>query len=103
MGAEQKGVLMSEQDLKINSKVRKILVEKNLSLSCLETSSRSGTVSVRGEMKKLSGAAISDSQIAKLLLQLEAVIMHIKDVKRVSFSIRGWEKRKGKWKKENEG
>ena len=93
---------MSEQDLKINSKVRKILVEKNLSLSFLETSSRSSVVSIRGQVKKLSGATISDSQISKLLLQLEATIMHIKDVKRVSFSIHGWEKRRGKWKKEGD-
>jgi len=93
---------MSEQDLKINSRIRKIVVEKNLNLSFLETSSRSGVVNIRGQVKKLSGATLSDGQIAKLLLQLETTIMHVKDVKRVSFSIHGWEKRRGKWKKEGE-
>jgi hypothetical protein len=93
---------MSEQDMKINSRVRKILVEKNLNCSFLDTSSRSGVVSIRGEVKKLSGAPISDNQVGKLLLQLETTILQIKDVKRVSISIFGWEKRRGRWKKEGE-
>jgi hypothetical protein len=90
---------MSADDLKINSRVRKILVEKNLNLSFVNVSTRSGAVSIRGEIKKLSGSQMSDGQTAKFLRHVEETILHIKEVKRVTFSLHGWEKRRGKWKR----
>lgn len=90
---------MSEEDLKINAKARKILVEHNLDLSLLGVSTTSGTVTVRGEVRKLSGRELSDLDIAKLLGVLESVMLRTKGVKRVTFAIRGWKKAKGKWSK----
>lgn len=92
---------MAERDLKINSRVRKILVENNLNLCFLGVSTRSGTVNIRGELKKLSGNWISDRQAARFLRQLETAILYVKNVRRVCFSINDWEKRRGKWKKTN--
>ena len=90
---------MSEADLKINGKVRKILVESNLDLSSLMIRTTSGSVSIRGELKKIPGRQINDRDTAKLLILLEGVILRTKGVKRVSFSIAKWEKSKGKWTK----
>lgn len=90
---------MSEADLKVNAKVRKILVENNLDLSCLGISTASGAVSIRGEVKKVPERNISDRDAAKLLILLEGVILRTKGVKRVSFNIAKWEKSKGKWTK----
>ena len=91
---------MSEQDMKINSRVRKIFVEKNLNLAFVDVSTRSGVVNIRGELKKMTGSEMTDSQVAKLIFQLEGTISHVKDVKRVLFSLHGWEKSRGKWKKQ---
>lgn len=93
---------MSEQDMKINSRVRKIFVEKNLNLSFVNVSTRSGVVSISGEIRKLTGSEMTDGQISKLILQLETTILYVKEVKRVTFSIQGWEKSRGKWKKKKE-
>ncbi len=90
---------MSEDDLKINSKMRKILVEHNLDLSLLGVSTSSGAVIVRGEPRKLSGREMSDLDVAKLLGVLESVMLRTKGVKRVTFAIKGWKKAKGKWGK----
>ena len=90
---------MAERDLKINARVRKILVENNLNLCYLGVSTRSGTVNIQGELKKLSGRWINENQVGKFLRRLETAILYVKDVKRVSFSIEDWEKKRGKWKK----
>jgi len=92
---------MSEADLKVSAKVRKILIENNLDLSRLGISTTSGTVSIRGELKKVLERDISDRDAARLLAVLEGVILRTKGVKRVSFNIAKWEKSKGKWIKLN--
>lgn len=90
---------MSEEDLKINSKMRKVLVEHNLDLSSLGVSTSSGAVTVRGELRKLSGRELSALDVAKLLGVLESNMLRTKGVKRVAFAIKGWKKSKGKWSK----
>ncbi len=90
---------MSEADLKVNAKVRKILIENNLDLSRLGISTTSGTVNIRGELKRLTEPEASDRDAAKLLILLEGVILRTKGVKRVSFNIAKWERKKGKWTK----
>ena len=89
---------MSEEDLKINSKVRKILVENNLDLSLLSVSTASGSVTIRGELKKLWAREISARKTARLLVLVETAILQTKGVKRVTFFIENWQKSKGKWK-----
>ncbi len=93
---------MSEEDLKINSRVRKILVENNLDLSLLGVSTTSGSVTIRGALKKLTGTWMNDREITRMLLLLETVILRSKGVKRVAFTIEHWKKSKGKWHKEEE-
>ena len=92
---------MSEADLKVNSKVRRILIENNLDLSLLNVSTSSGAVRIQGQVRKLSTREMSVQEGTKLLAVLEAVILQIKGVKRITFSIEGWEKSKGKWKRIN--
>lgn len=90
---------MSEEDLKINSKMRKIFVENNLDLSLLGVSTSSGAVTVKGEVRKLSGREMNDHDLAKLLGVLESVMLRTKGVRRVTFAVKGWKKAKGKWSK----
>lgn len=97
-----RGALVSEMDLKINSKVRKILTEYNVDVSLLRISSASGGVSVRGELRKLTGHEIKENEIGKFISVLETVILRTKNVKRVGFDVKGWTKHKGKWTKEEE-
>ena len=89
---------MSETDLKINSKVRKILIESNLDISLLSVSSASGAVRIQGKLRKLSTRQLSVQEVAKLLSVLEGIILQTKDVKRVTFSIEEWNKSKGTWR-----
>jgi hypothetical protein len=91
------GVSMSESDLKINSKARKTLVEANLDLSVLSVSTTSGAVSIRGEIRKFSGAKMNPSAMIKMLSAIETNLLRAKGVKRVTFSIDNWKKKKGKW------
>lgn len=91
---------MSEDDLKVNSKVRRILTEHNLDVSALTISSVSGAVTIKGELRKLTAQELNDHDIVRLLTVLETVILRTKDVKRVTFSVRGWKKTKGRWGKE---
>lgn len=93
---------MSEEDLKINAKVRKILVEHKLDLSSIRVITASGAVSIRGEMKKITQRAMTDRDLTNLLIVLENVILRTKGVKRVSFNIKKWERKKGKWIKSEE-
>lgn len=93
---------MAEADLKINSKVRKILVESGLDTSALSLSTTSGAVRIRGEMRKLSGDRLDDRRVTRLLTVLETTILRTKGVKRVTFSIEKWHKKKGKWLKQDE-
>lgn len=90
---------MSESDLKINGKVRKIFIENNLDTSCLGTSTTSGSVLVKGELRKIN-REMRDRDIVLTLGVLETVIMRTKGVKRVKFAVRNWKKKKGKWQKE---
>jgi hypothetical protein len=90
---------MSEKDLKINASVRRILVEHNLDLSVLHASTTSGSVKIRGQLRKLSLRRMSDRIALRTLGMLETSITRIKGVKRVSFSITNWERKKGKWKR----
>jgi len=89
---------MSEADLKVNSKVRKILTENCLDLSLLRVSTTSGSVRIQGKLKKLSASTLSAREAVMLLGVLETVILRTTGVKRVTFSVDGWEKSKGKWK-----
>jgi formylmethanofuran dehydrogenase subunit C len=91
---------MSEDDLKINSRVRKILVENNLDLSSLGVSTASGSVMIRGELKKMTGHEMNDREVTRALIVLETVILRSKGVKRVLFTIPHWKKSKGKWLKQ---
>jgi len=91
---------MSEDDLKVNSKVRRILTEHNLDLSALNISSASGAVTIRGELRKLTTQELNDRDIVRMLAVLETVILRTKDIKRVTFSVKGWKKTKGRWGKE---
>jgi len=94
---------MSEKDLKINAGVRRILVEHDLDLTVLSISPASGSVKIVGRLGNFSLRSLSDSIVVRTLVMLEASIMRIKGVKRVSFSIRNWERKKGKWKKIQKG
>ncbi len=91
---------MSEDDLKLNSKVRRVLTEHGLDLSALNTSSTSGAVTITGELKKLTAQELYDHDVVRLLSVLETVILRTKGVKRVTFSVRGWKKEKGRWGRE---
>ena len=88
---------MSEADLKINSKVRKVLVEANLDNSGVNVSTTSGVVLIRGEFQKFPGIKMRDRDIARMLTVIELNILRIKGVKRVTFSLDKWSKKKGKW------
>ena len=90
---------MSESDLKTNAKARKLLVEAGLDTSALHISTTSGAVSIRGELRKFSGAAMNDNAVARMLSAIETNLLRTKGVKRVSFSIDNWKKKKGKWAK----
>lgn len=90
---------MSEEDLKINSRVRRILVENNLDVSSLSVSTASGAVTVRGELKKVPPREMSEREEARLLGVIETTIQRAKGVKRVAFLVKNWKKDKGKWKK----
>ncbi|GAB4340196.1 MAG: hypothetical protein Kow0099_15950 [Candidatus Abyssubacteria bacterium] len=90
---------MSEEDLKINSKIRRLFVEHNFDVSQLTISSTSGTVTVRGELMKLGLRQLKDHEIVRFLAVLETAALRTKGVKRVIFHLKGWEKEKGKWKK----
>lgn len=90
---------MSETDLKINSKVRKILTEYYIDLTHLTVSTASGSVTISGEIRKVTGHGIKESEIPKFLSVIESVVLRTKNVKRVTFAIRGWKKAKGKWEK----
>jgi hypothetical protein len=93
---------MSEMDLKVNAKVRKILTEYNIDVSELRISSTSGSVSIRGELKKLMGVEFKENEVGKLITVLETVILRTKNVKRVLFEVKGWTKHKGKWQQEEQ-
>ena len=93
---------MSEDDLKINAKVRRALVEANLDTSALQISTTSGAVSIRGEFRKLTGRKMNDNATLKLLGTLEVTIVRTKGVKRVAFHLDNWKKKKGRWIKEDE-
>jgi len=93
---------MGEEDLKVNSKVRKILVEAGLDTSVVALRTTSGAVTIHGELRKFSGQKLNDSRITKLLTILETAILNSKGVKRVTFSIEMWRKRKGKWIRQEE-
>jgi hypothetical protein len=95
-------VTMSEADLKVNSKVRKILTEYFIDLAQLSVSTTSGAVTVRGELRKLTGHEAGEREVLKLLGVLETVILRTKGVKRVTFYVKGWKKNKGKWNKEDD-
>lgn len=90
---------MSEKDLKINASVRRILVEHDLDLTVLSVSATGGSVKIRGRLRKLSLRSMGDSLMVRTLVMLENAIMRTKHVRRVSFSIKGWEKKRGRWKK----
>ncbi len=90
---------MSESDIKINSKARKILVENNIDLSPLTVRTTAGTVTIRGELKRLPSRKMHDRDIAKLLNVVETILLRTKGVKRVVFSIDSWTKKKGKWRR----
>jgi len=91
---------MSEEDLKINARVRKIFVENNLDPSLLTISTASGSVLVRGEFQRLTSRELNDRDAVRLLSLLETIILRTKGVKRVVFSVQHWKKSKGKWTKE---
>jgi hypothetical protein len=93
---------MSETDLKMNSKVRKILTEYFIDLTQLSVSTTSGAVAIRGELRKMTGHEATERDVLKLLGVLETVILRTKGVKRVTFSVKGWKKNKGKWGKEDD-
>lgn len=93
---------MSEVDLKINSKTRKILVENGLDTGVLTVSTTSGAVAIRGELRKLGGRELTERDTARLLTILESNILRSKGVRKVSFSIKHWMKKKGKWIKPKE-
>jgi hypothetical protein len=93
---------MSEIDLKINSKVRRILTEYYIDLSLVSISAASGAVTIRGELRKTTGHEVREHEIPRFLSMLESVILKTKNVKRVSFVVKGWQKSKGKWEKEEE-
>ena len=88
---------MSEKDMKVNAKVRKILVENNLDLSSLSVSTTSGTVTIRGEVKKLFSRDANPRKVAGILMLLETAILRISGVKRVHFNMQNWKKTRGKW------
>jgi hypothetical protein len=88
---------MSEVDLKINSKARKILVENGLDTSVLSVSTTSGAVAIRGELRKFGGRELTEREAGRMLTILESNILRSKGVKKVSFSIKNWMKKKGKW------
>ena len=88
---------MSESDLKINAKARRILIEANLDMAALNVSTASGAVSIRGELRKFSGAKMNASAMKKMLSAIETNLLRTKGVKRVTFSIDSWKKKKGKW------
>ena len=88
---------MSESDMKINAKVRKILVENHLDLSLLSVSTTSGTVTIRGEVKKLFSGGASPRKVAGKLGLLESAIMRVGGVKRIHFRVEDWQKTRGKW------
>ncbi len=90
---------MSEEDLKINSKVRRLFVEHNFDVSQLSISSTSGLVNVRGELVKVGLRPLKDHEFIKYLSVLETAALRTKGVKRVIFHLKGWKKIKGKWKK----
>jgi len=90
---------MSEKDLKINARVRRILVEHDLDLSVLYTSTTSGSVLVKGRLRKLSLRRMSDAIVVRTLVMVELSILRLRDVRRVSLSITDWKKGKGRWKK----
>jgi hypothetical protein len=81
--------------------VRKVLVEANLDTTALHISTTSGSVSIRGEFRKLTGHKMNDNAIAKLLVALEVNILRTKGVKRVAFKLERWNKRKGRWVKQD--
>jgi len=91
---------MAEADLKINSKIRKVLVENNLDTSALTVSTTAAVVSLRGQLRKLSGREMNDREIVRCLSVLETNILRTKGVKRVKFSVKSWGKKKGKWIKQ---
>ena len=90
---------MSEKDLKINARVRRILVEHDLDLSVLHISTTSGSVLVKGRLRKLSLRRMSDTIVARTLVMVETSILRTKGVRRVSVSIKDWKKKRGRWKK----
>lgn len=92
---------MSEADLKTNSKVRKILVEANLDTTVLHITTTSGAVSIRGELRKFSGRKMNDNTAARLLAAVEMNILRSKGVKRVTFKLAEWKRKKGKWVKQD--
>ncbi len=92
---------MSEADLKTNAKVRKTLVEAGLDTSALNISTTSGSVSIRGEFRKFTGGKMNDNAIVKLLGALEVNILRTKGVKRVTFHLSQWNKKKGRWVKQD--
>jgi len=93
---------MSETDLKINARARKILVEANLDVSALHVSTASGAVSIRGELRRCTGGKMNDNAVARMLSAIEVNLLRTKGVKRVSFSLDTWKKKKGKWGKTEE-
>jgi len=88
---------VSESDLKINSRVRRMLVERHLDTSELSISTTSGVVAVRGTFRKMSGREMNERDVVRMLAVLEINILRTKGVKRVSFTLKGWGKKKGKW------
>jgi hypothetical protein len=90
---------MSEKDLKINARVRRILVEHDLDLSALYISTTSGSVLVKGRLRKLSLRRMSDAIIVRTLVMVELSILRTKGVRRVSIAIKDWKKNRGRWKK----
>ena len=84
---------MSESDLKTNSKVRKVLVEANLDTTVLSIKTTSGSVLIRGELRKFNGKKMNDNAAVRLLGAVEINIIRSKGVKRVTFKLAEWERK----------
>ncbi len=91
---------MPQQDLKNNQDIRKVLVRHWIDLGRVGIYSRSGNVTIRGNMQLLRGVKHDlDSQLMENIFR---EINRIKEIKRVHVELDNWTFLEGAWhKREN--
>jgi len=86
---------MSQEDLRINRDVRKILVKHWLDLGRLSVRSSLGRLMIRGSLERIRG--VKEELTPAIVNEMFRKIKQIKNVVRVSVELDNWANDDGRW------